>query len=109
LGVEEARGRAEELLRQVGLGQRLHSLPHTLSGGERQRVALARALIHRPAVLLADEPTGALDERNASELTELLLHLHHSGGMGLVLVTHHPLQAARMGRTLTLEGGRLRS
>jgi predicted ABC-type transport system involved in lysophospholipase L1 biosynthesis ATPase subunit len=81
--------------------------PAQLSGGERQRVAVVRALINQPRLILADEPTGALDEANAATLTDLLLTLQRESGVALVLVTHHPAQAARMGRTLMLREGTL--
>lgn len=99
--------RAEDLLASVGLQDRLSWKPAQLSGGERQRVAVVRALINQPKVILADEPTGALDEKNAESLTSLLLDLQKSTGVSLVMVTHHPAQAARMGRVLTMHEGRL--
>ncbi len=100
--------RAEGLLRSVGLQDRLSWKPAQLSGGERQRVAVVRALINEPKLILADEPTGALDEKNAESLTNLLLELQRTTGTTLVMVTHHPAQAARMGRTLHLHEGSLR-
>lgn len=99
--------RAEDLLDRVGLRERLTWKPAQLSGGERQRVAVVRALINEPKLILADEPTGALDERNAESLTTLLLDLQRSTGVSLVMVTHHPAQAARMGRVLKIHEGRL--
>lgn len=102
-----AKQRAEELLAAVGLQDRLTWKPAQLSGGERQRVAVVRALINQPRLILADEPTGALDEANAATLTDLLLSLQKETGVALVLVTHHPAQAARMNRTLTLKDGNL--
>jgi ABC-type lipoprotein export system ATPase subunit len=102
-----ARQRAEHLLEQVGLQDRLLWKPSQLSGGERQRVAVVRALINEPKLILADEPTGALDEKNAESLTSLLVDLHKTTGVSLVLVTHHPLQAGRMGRVLRIHEGRL--
>jgi len=101
------RARAAELLESVGLGGRLNGKPAELSGGERQRVAVVRALINEPRLILADEPTGALDEHNAESLTGLLLDLCRRSGATLVMVTHHPAQAARMDRTLRLHEGRL--
>lgn len=100
--------RAEGLLNSVGLQDRLSWKPAQLSGGERQRVAVVRALINEPKLILADEPTGALDEKNAESLTSLLLELQRTTGTTLVMVTHHPAQAARMGRTLQLHEGSLR-
>ncbi|MCA1963563.1 MAG: ABC transporter ATP-binding protein [Prosthecobacter sp.] len=100
-----ARARAESLLAAVGLADRLNWRPAQLSGGERQRVAVVRALINQPRLILADEPTGALDEQNAEMLTSLLLELQHSTGVSLVMVTHQPAQAARMGRVLRIHQG----
>lgn len=102
-----ARERAESLLEQVGLRERLNWNPAQLSGGERQRVAVVRALINQPSLILADEPTGALDEKNAAALTDLLLELQSSTGVSLVVVTHHPAQAQRMGRVLRIQEGRI--
>ncbi len=99
--------RAESLLASVGLQDRLNWKPAQLSGGERQRVAVVRALINQPKVILADEPTGALDEKNADSLTTLLLEMQTATGVSLVMVTHHPQQAARMGRVLRMHEGRL--
>jgi len=104
-GIEELRQRATALLEQVGLKERLHWLPAQLSGGERQRVAVVRALINQPRLILADEPTGALDEKNAEALTALLLDLQRSTGVSLVMVTHHRAQAERMDRLLRIHEG----
>jgi lipoprotein-releasing system ATP-binding protein len=103
------RKRAEHLLCLVGLEQRLKWKPAQLSGGERQRVAVVRALINEPRLILADEPTGALDESNAATLTDLLLSLQKETGVALVLVTHHRAQAERMGRLLTMQNGQLQA
>jgi len=102
---EEALLRAERLLARVGLGDRLTFRPGRLSGGERERVAVARALVNRPALLLADEPTGSLDRRTAENLMALLAELNAEEGVTLVVVTHASTLAARMGRTLELEDG----
>ena len=107
LDVAEARQRAGELLRRVGLGERLTHRPGMLSGGEQQRVAVARALIMRPTVLLADEPTGDLDEQTADSLHALLREMHAGYGLTSIIATHNPRLAAACDRILRLEGGRL--
>jgi ABC-type lipoprotein export system ATPase subunit len=104
---EAARGRAEELLEAVGLKHRLNHRPGELSGGERQRVAVARSLINEPKLLLADEPTGALDRVNAAKLVDLLAELNRSRGVTLIMVTHAPELAQRMARVLELVDGKL--
>jgi lipoprotein-releasing system ATP-binding protein len=103
----EARARADDLLRRVGLGERLTHKPGMLSGGEQQRVAVARALIMRPSVLLADEPTGDLDEQTADALHALLREMHAANGLTSIIATHNPRLAAACNRILRLEGGRL--
>ena len=103
----EARPRAEELLRRVGLGERLVHRPGMLSGGEQQRVAVARALVMRPAVLLADEPTGDLDEQTADALHALLREMHQAYRLTSIIATHNPRLAAACDRVLRLESGRL--
>ncbi len=107
LPIAEARPRAEELLRRVGLGERLDHRPGMLSGGEQQRVAVARALVMRPAVLLADEPTGDLDEKTAETLHALLREMHAAYGLTSVMATHNRRLADACDRVLFLEGGRL--
>jgi len=101
----EAKTRARELLTRVGLGEREHHLPAQLSGGERQRVAIARALVAAPPLVLADEPTGNLDERTGDAVIELLLGLCCERQTALVLVTHNPAHAAKCTRQLTLHDG----
>ncbi len=98
--------RARGLLDLLGLGQRTDVLPPLLSGGQRQRLAIARALANEPTVLLADEPTGALDSAGAAEILELLRRLHREG-QAIVLVTHDPTVAGAAGRILKLRDGRL--
>lgn len=102
-----ARRRASDLLARVGLSERSHHLPSQLSGGERQRVAVARALINEPRLLLADEPTGNLDERTGVAVIDALLGLCASTATALVLVTHNAAHASKTGRTLLLRGGQL--
>jgi ABC-type lipoprotein export system ATPase subunit len=102
-----ARERAERLLKRVGLKPRLTHRPGQLSGGECQRVAVARALINQPKLLLADEPTGALDHANATSLGQLLLELNKEQGVALVVVTHSTELAARLPRRLELLDGAL--
>jgi lipoprotein-releasing system ATP-binding protein len=103
----DARKRAEELLRRVGLGERLSHRPGMLSGGEQQRVAVARALVMRPAVLLADEPTGDLDEATADALQALLRGMHDHFGLTSIIATHNPRLAAACDRVLRMEAGKL--
>jgi putative ABC transport system ATP-binding protein len=88
-----ALSRAETLLDRLGLGRHGHAYPSRLSGGERQRVAVARALVNRPALLLADEPTGALDSAAGQEVRDLLLELHRDEGQTIIVVTHDPILA----------------
>jgi len=99
--------RATRLLARVGLGERLSHHPGQLSGGERQRVAVVRALINQPQLLLADEPTGSLDQASAQQLIQLLLELNREEGVALVVVTHAIELACRMGRVLELKDGYL--
>jgi putative ABC transport system ATP-binding protein len=104
----EREARAGELLEKVGLGSRAKSTPLELSGGERQRVGIARALANRPAILLADEPTGNLDSKSSADILAMLQQLH-SSGMTIVLVTHDPNIAKGAQRVLRLKDGKLES
>jgi putative ABC transport system ATP-binding protein len=103
----DAHARAELELKSVGLGERLHHYPSQLSGGEQQRVALARALAPDPAILLADEPTGNLDETTGKQIIDLLFAKHAERGMTLVLVTHDHGLAQRCDRVVRLRSGRV--
>ena len=107
VSTNEARPKAERLLNRVGLGDRLDHRPGMLSGGEQQRVAVSRALVMQPSLLLADEPTGDLDETTADALHLLLRDMHREFGLTAIIATHNPRLAAQCDRTLRLEGGRL--
>jgi len=106
-GARDAFTRAEDELKVVGLGHRLRHYPAQMSGGEQQRVALARALAPRPQVLLADEPTGNLDEATGGQIADLIFRSAEERGATLVLVTHDPALAARCDRTLRMRSGEL--
>jgi len=106
VSIRERKQRAMELLETVGIPEKAPFLPAALSGGQRQRVAVARALANRPALLLADEPTGALDSKTGGEVLQLFSDLHAQGNT-VVLVTHDPSIAARAGRRLELHDGRI--
>lgn len=106
-GAKDATSIAAEALEAVGLGHRAGHLPGTLSGGEQQRLALARAVAPRPRLLLADEPTGNLDQETGARIIELMFGLQESIGATLALITHDPALAARCGRTLRMTDGRL--
>jgi len=106
-GRKDARQAAAEMLSHVGLGARLGHYPKVLSGGEQQRVALARAFVVRPAVLLADEPTGSLDFATGEKIMDLMFELNRELGTTLVLVTHDRAIATRCERRITIEAGRV--
>lgn len=103
----ERRQRSREALEAVGLGHKLDSLPTMLSGGQKQRVAIARAIVHNPAIILADEPTGALDTRTGNEIMALFRELNREQGRTIVLVTHDPEIGRHMDRVIGLRDGRL--
>ena len=103
----EYKPRAEKLLRELGLGDRMDHKPNELSGGEKQRVAAARALMMSPDIILADEPTGSLDEKNKKELSELLLKLRKEYGQTILLVTHDKELAGIADRVIEIVDGRI--
>jgi putative ABC transport system ATP-binding protein len=103
----DSQKRAIEALEKVGMGHRARHMPNQLSGGEQQRVAIARSLINKPAILLADEPTGNLDSRTTAEIMKLMLKLNQEDGITIVLVTHDPEIGARTQRVITLRDGNL--
>lgn len=107
LSAAQRKARAEELLQAVGLEQRYHHFPAKLSGGERQRVAIARSLANRPAVLLADEPTGNLDSENAAMVMDLLDRLQRERQITLILVTHDLTVARHAARAFQMKDGRI--
>jgi lipoprotein-releasing system ATP-binding protein len=109
MAMSEVEEVARSILTRVGLGHRLNHKPGELSGGERQRVAVARALVTKPAVILADEPTGNLDHRTGDLVFDLMLELNDESGASLVVVTHDLTRTQRMNRTLRLEDGVLRN
>lgn len=106
-GQPQARQAAQDMLVRVGLGERLNHYPKVLSGGEQQRVALARAFVVKPALLLADEPTGSLDHASGARIMSLMFELNQELGTTLVLVTHDPQLAARCDRVLTIQAGQI--
>jgi len=107
-GSDNACIRAGELLERVGLGHRMDHYPNAMSGGERQRVALARALIHQPALIVADEPTGNLDNQTGDAVADLLFELNQESDATLILVTHDPALAARCDSQVRLHEGQLK-
>jgi putative ABC transport system ATP-binding protein len=107
VGGRERRARAEEALRKVGLSDRMHHKPNELSGGQQQRVAIARALVNDPAILLADEPTGALDSKTGTEIIRLFQSLHRDYGQTVIYVTHDPFIARHTNRIIRLADGKI--
>jgi ABC-type lipoprotein export system ATPase subunit len=106
-GIRDGDARTREVLGELGLGDQLQKLPDQLSGGQRQRVGIARAIVHRPRVILADEPTGALDPETSSSVVDTLLAACAESGATLVVVTHDRGVGERLDRTLALRDGRL--
>lgn len=106
-GISDGNARSIELLAQLGLAEEADRFPDQLSGGQRQRVAVARALVHRPSLIVADEPTGSLDAENAVDVVNLLLAAQRVSGATLVLVTHEPEVARRLDRTVRMRDGHL--
>ena len=107
IGGRERKRLATEALQKVGLGDRLHHRPNELSGGQQQRVAIARALVNSPAILLADEPTGALDSKTGAEIIGLFQRLHAELGQTVIYVTHDPFIARHTARVVRLADGRI--
>ena len=105
--VKEAKFRAQEILKRVGLSNRIEHKPGELSGGERLRATIARALINKPAVILADEPTGNLDSKTAEQVYQLMLELNHELKVSFLVVTHDHELANRIGKVLLMEDGLL--
>ncbi len=106
-GLANARALATDMLKRVGLAERLQHKPNVLSGGEQQRVALARAFVMKPAILMADEPTGSLDHTTGQAVIDLMFDLNRELGTALVLVTHDPQLAKRCQRTVSMAAGQL--
>ena len=104
---EGANARSLAILAELGLADQAAKLPDQLSGGQRQRVAVARALVHRPRLIVADEPTGSLDPDNARGVVELMLAAQRASGATLILVTHEPTVAGKLERAIALRDGRL--
>jgi putative ABC transport system ATP-binding protein len=104
---KERNNRAMKALERVSLGDRTHHAPNELSGGQQQRVAIARALVNEPAILLADEPTGALDSKTGVEIMELFQNLHKDSGQTVILVTHDSYVARHTDRIIKLSDGRI--
>lgn len=107
VGAKERRERAKELLELVEMDKRMENTPDTLSGGQKQRVAIARALVNNPSIILADEPTGALDSATGRKIMDLFHKLHEEQGITIVFITHSPELAKETERILTLKDGRI--
>ena len=107
VGFHEAEAKAKEILEEVGLAHRVTHQPGELSGGEQQRVAIARALVGRPSLLLADEPTGNLDEKTSGSIHELIVEIHRRYGLTSIIVTHNPALALLCGQRCRMVEGRL--
>ncbi|MCR4903858.1 MAG: ABC transporter ATP-binding protein [Butyrivibrio sp.] len=107
IGARDRKERAMELLEMVEMGKRMDHTPDTLSGGQKQRVAIARALVNKPAIILADEPTGALDSATGRKIMDLFHKLHEEQGITIVFITHSPELASETERILTLKDGRI--
>ena len=105
VSAHERTQRAEELLEMVGMGDRMNHLPNELSGGQKQRVAVARALANQPEILLADEPTGALDSQTGRMVMDLFHELHRTHGKTILFITHNPELADECSRTVTMKDG----
>ena len=106
IGKEERKKRAIEALKKVGLGEQLHKKPSQMSGGQMQRVAIARAIVNNPRLLLADEPTGALDSKSGAQVMELFQRLNDEG-VSVLMITHDPEIAAHAKRVVTIRDGEL--
>lgn len=108
-GQADAEARAQSMLERVGLGTRLSHRPSALSGGEQQRVAIARAFLAKPQLILADEPTGNLDQTTGADVAETMFSLLHDTGAAMLMVTHDPRLAAKCDRTISIDSGRIKA